>query len=276
MKCCKILWKGCDIMNYNEFLDEVKALRSPATYDNYRYALAKFKNPTKANILKYISESKDSSTTKKNRLRILGIALRWYNKMDKGIERIIKGYRENVPIEPCPTDEQIEAAWNNLGSHRDKAMFALMAYAGLRIGEVQKLDRSDVDMEHEQLIVRNTKGKRDAIIPLVNQRLRGELYAWMTESDNRWKALFVTENGRMSLKYLKNKFHDIFHDIGFPYHAHSLRRYYANCLANAGVPLQDMAICMRHAKVETTMRYLNLNQQNVKAALQRTWAEHTA
>lgn len=263
-------------MDYNDFLEEVKTLRSPATYNNYRYALMKFKNPTRANVLKYINESKDSPTTKKNRLRILGIALRWYNRMDKPIERIIKGYRENVPIEPCPTDEQIEAAWNNLGSHRDKAMFALMAYAGLRIGEVQKLDRADVDLAHDQLTVRNTKGKRDAIIPLVHERLRSELYAWMTESDGRWKALFVGEDGRLSLGYLKNKFHDLFRDLGFRFHAHSLRRYYANCLCNAGVPLQDMAICMRHAKVETTMRYLNLNQQNVKAALQRTWAGHTA
>ena len=45
---------------------------------------------------------------------------------------------------------------------------------------------------------------------------------------------------------------------------------------NAGVPLQDMSLAMSHANVSTTMRYLNIGQQNVVAALQRTLAGVTA
>lgn len=263
-------------MDYSEFLAEVKVLRSKATYEGYCAALKHFPNPTKENILKFIESDKYSSSTKKERLRVLAAALRWYNKMDRGIERVIKGYRENKTVEPCPTKEQVELAWNQLGNNRDRAMFALMAYNGLRIGEVYNLDRSDVDIEHHILVVRGTKGKRDAIIPLVHPRVQKYLYAWMTESDARNKALFVGPNGRLSYGYLKHKFQDVFRGIGMEFHAHSLRRFFANSMYSEGASLQDMCMAMRHANVSTTMRYLNIGQQNVIATLQRTFAGATA
>lgn len=270
-------------MDYTEFLEETKVMRTKATYDNYRFALEKFPNPTKASILKYIAESDDSSSTKKNRLRILRLALNYYGALTKDIERIIKGFRENVTVEPCPTDDEVEAAWNTIATHRDRAMFALMAYNGLRIGEVYSLDRSDVDREHNTVTVRGTKGKHDAIIPLIHERVRKNLYAWLDESSRRSKALFTGPNGRLSYGYLKKYFRKIFVDAGCvdkkgrpKFHAHSLRRYYANSLYNSGVPVQDMCMAMRHSKIDTTMRYLNIGQQNIVAALQRTWKGHTA
>ena len=263
-------------MDYSEFLAEVKVLRSKATYEGYKAALKHFPNPTKENIMKYIENPKFSSSTKKEPHRLLGTGLRWYNKMDRGIERLIKVYRANKTVEPCPTNEQVELAWNQLGNNRDRAMFALMAYNGLRIGEVHALDRADVDIEHNILIVRGTKGKHDAIIPLIHPRVQKYLYAWMTERHDNYKALFIGPNGRLSYGFLKVKFHELFRDLGMEFHAHSLRRYYANSMYNAGVPLQDMSVAMRHANVSTTMRYLNIGQQNVVAALQRTFAGATA
>lgn len=269
-------------MDYSEYLAEVKTLRSPATYEAYKAALKHFPNPTYKEVEKFIENPKYSSATKKHRLRILGMALRWYNeeglipRIDKGVRRLIKGYRENKTTEPCPTDEQVELAWDQLGNNRDRAMFALMAYNGLRIGEVYKLDRSDVDMEHNTVTLRGTKGKKDAIVPLVHERVRGYLYAWMTESDARNKALFTGPNGRLSCNYLKVKFHDVFHDLGMNFHAHSLRRYYANSMRNAGVSLENMCVAMRHSNVTTTMRYLNISQQDIVDSLKRTFAGATA
>lgn len=264
-------------MDYTAYLNEVRDLRTENTYENYKFALAKFPNPTPAAVRNYIRKSKDCSSTKKNRLRILKMALDYYGKLTKEMARIIKGYRENVSVEPCPTDEQVERAWNALATSRDRAMFALMAYNGLRIGEVNSLNRADVDREHDCLIVRGTKGKRDAIIPIIHERVKKNLYAWMNEDKSRDKALFTGPNGRLSYGYMKNMFRRVFLDAGFPeFHAHSLRRYYANSMYNAGVPVQDMMVSMRHASINTTMRYLNLGQQNVIAALQRTWQGHTA
>lgn len=54
------------------------------------------------------------------------------------------------------------------GPHRGPTyhlMFALMYALGLRVGEVTRLCRKDVDLEHQLLIIRKTKFAKDRLVP---------------------------------------------------------------------------------------------------------------
>lgn len=45
-------------------------------------------------------------------------------------------------------------------------LIGLLASSGLRSGEVVRLDRSDVDLTNEVLLVRKTKFRKDRLVPV--------------------------------------------------------------------------------------------------------------
>ena len=252
-------------MNYDEFLDEVRRTRSENTYESYCDALACFPECTKEEVLSYIAGDA-SDSTKKLRLTILRQALIFYGKLDRDFQRIIKGFKGNAKVQPCPTAADVEKLWSNLRSHRDKLIVALMAYNGLRVSEVVGIAMTDLGKH--SITLRNTKGKHDDIIPLVHPRVIEELSAYLKERKvSPW--LFVSKRGnQLAVETVKSMVRKEFRDNGMEFHCHSLRRYYANTLMNAGIPLEKMCKCMRHSNVTTTMKYLNISVADVKECLE--------
>lgn len=260
-------------MDYTDFLEETRKTRRLSTYNRYKASLRLFPQGTEDEIVDYIEKSSHSGVTKRNHLRILSTALKYNGALTKGIRRIISTFKPDEPIQECPTDEQVELVWNNLESDRDRAMFALMAYMGLRISEVHALNLGDIT-EDGRVIVRKSKGHRADVMPMVHVRVEQALTAYINgerrNTDDR--ALFTGYHGRLNQEYMKQIIKKEFTDNGLgQYHCHSLRRYFANSMYNHGVSLLDMQNCMRHASAETTRRYLNLGQQNRIEAMRKAF-----
>ena len=255
---------------WHDFLSDIRATKSENTYKNYRNALRYFKDGSLDEIKEFLGKNLADST-KKQVLKVLCVALEYNDMYDKAHRKLIKSYRPNVAIQECPTDKDIELVWSNLLTHRDRAMFALMAYNGLRVGEVVGLDMDDVLTGH-RLRLRNTKGKRDAIIPLVHPRVLSSLKAYLKERNSESPALFLNHRGmRMSSNGLAQFIRNEFHDNGLDFHAHSLRRYFANTLSKNGIPVQDIQVAMRHASITTTMRYLNIDEDKTRDILREVY-----
>jgi integrase/recombinase XerD len=209
-----------------------------------------------------------SDSSKKLYLTILNSALAYLGEDTKALARISKGYRANKPVEPCPTAEEVERIYNSLKSARDKTILGLMAYQGLRVSEVQGLTLESLVGEN-MLLLEHTKGKQDAIVNLVHHRLIGDMQRYLgTRPDVKDKHLFLTRYGKgMTLPGMKYAITKWCTDLGLEYHAHSFRRYFANTLSKAGVPLQTICAAMRHKSVKTTMTYLNIGSTDVADAL---------
>lgn len=255
---------------WRDFLDDVHATKSKNTYKNYRNALRYFKDGSLDEIKTFLGNNLADST-KKQTLRVLCVALEYNDMYDKAHKKLIKSYKPNVTIQECPTDKDVELVWSNLLTHRDRAMFALMAYNGLRVGEVVGLDMDDVLTGH-RLRLRNTKGKHDAIIPLVHPRVLSSLKAYIKERNSESSALFLNHRGmRMSCNGLAQFVRNEFHDNGLAFHAHSLRRYFANTLSRNGIPVQDIQVAMRHASITTTMGYLNIDEDKTRDILREVY-----
>jgi len=52
---------------------------------------------------------------------------------------------------------------------RDRALLELLYGTGIRRGECVRLDVTDVDLQQGRLLIRNTKGKRDRVVPLAGR-----------------------------------------------------------------------------------------------------------
>ena len=258
---------------WSDFLQEVKITKSKSTYELYTHALSHFKMGTSTEVLIFIEKTKLSDTSKKLYLGILGTALEYYGVTDRNVSRIIKGYKVNQPLEPCPTDSEIETIWSTLKTSRDRLIFSLMVYNGLRIGEIQFLTIDSV-MENNTILLEHTKGKQDCIITLVHPRCIESLAEYMEQrpSVKGERGLFLTKYKRqMTLKGMKYAVKKWCTDLGLPYHPHSFRRYFANTLNKGGIPLQTISAAMRHKNIKTTMGYLNIGQYDVASALEKVY-----
>ncbi len=257
-------------MNYTDFLEEIRQTKSVNTFKTYQRALGFFPEGTRQEAINVISSGL-ADTTKRLYLQVFRSALEWYGVNDRDITRVIKGYRAEEKVEPCPTPANVELLWKGLSKPRDKAIFALMCYNGLRVGEIASIKMQDVS--DDAILIRHTKGKQDAVIPLVHGRVRDALQSYIkvrqkTAGSGLSDVLFLTEGGKpLGIRDIQRFIQNECTMNGLDFHCHSFRRFFANTLKKAGVPIEDIQQCLRHKTITTTMKYLNFGEGTVKNTL---------
>ncbi len=137
-------------------------------------------------------------------------------------------------------------------------------WTGLRAGEQSRLKRSDVDIDHEVVVVRASKGHADEVLPLHPEAVRvlRETMATHNEdlvfsgwSPDRLNKHFQSAARRAGVK-----------DI----HWHDLRRTFCSRLAMSGVSMEQIQALARHATLAVTAeRYAHLSPAYLRGALQK-------
>jgi integrase/recombinase XerD len=100
------------------------------------------------------------------------------------------------------TKEDVETFMENLSqstsdnAKRDYAIAAVMAYAGLRVSEVIRLEKTDVDFEKGQMVVSSEKSKNQRTIA-VNNKILSALDAYQETDNVKSEYLFHDGNGDM-------------------------------------------------------------------------------
>jgi len=169
-----------------------------------------------------------------------------------------------------------------------QAMIGLAASTGLRIGEVARLDRSDVDLKTGILLIRCTKFKKDRYVPTHPSTLSVlQSYAAVRDSTYpkcRDPAFFVTTlETRFSRNTLRQSFREVAQraelrgPTGKGLSFHSLRHRFAvkRLVAwySAGIDVQAMlpalATYMGHVHYSYTAYYLTATAELLGLAAER-------
>src|SRR5690606_6498798 len=79
-------------------------------------------------------------------------------------------------------------------STRDRAVVELLYGAGLRVGELEALDRDDVDLSQGMVRVRRGKGGKERRVPM-GPHAAEALRAWLGTRDDASTALFLNARG---------------------------------------------------------------------------------
>ena len=170
------------------------------------------------------------------------------------------------PEPEIPTDEQVMALLDRQLARpsrsagiRDRAIMEVLAFGGLRIGELTALNIEDYS--HGALRVRSEKGEMERKIPLpafVQSDINEYIGHHRFQSGN---SLFTTPKGRMTYPYARKMIKDQATKAGVPWlHAHSLRHYCATTLAAADMNLKKVQIHLGHKSIRSTEAYANLRQ----------------
>ena len=167
------------------------------------------------------------------------------------------------------TDAELERLNRSCSSLRDLAILHFLRSTGCRISEATELNRDTVNLDALECVVHG-KGNKERKVYL-DEVAGMVLTEYLDSRKDNQPALFVglrrerlTPNGvRIMLKRLAEK-------AGVEHvHPHKFRRTLATNLTRHGMPIQEVAHILGHEKIDTTMKYVVLDNQVTKAQYRR-------
>ena len=137
---------------------------------------------------------------------------------------------------------------------------------GMRIGELEKLNKDDIDFVNGKAIVFGKGAKEREVYFNVKAQLALKKYLENRNDTN--EALFVglqSPYNRLKVSTYEKILRELGGRCGVHCHPHRFRRTCATILLNKGMPIQEVSKVLGHAKLETTLIYCEINQQSVAA-----------
>ena len=148
----------------------------------------------------------------------------------------------------------------NAECQRDIAIMAFLYSTAARIGEVVRLNKKDIDW--------GNKERRVYLTDDCAYHLRKYLE---TREDNN-HALFVSSkkpHTRLGKQAIQSMLRTLGQKTEIHAHPHKFRRTLLTDAGNRGIPLQEIQMYAGHQKPDTTMMYVTVSEENVKASFRR-------
>lgn len=145
---------------------------------------------------------------------------------------------------------------------KHRIILSLAYSAGLRSKELINLKLSDIDYERKTIHIRQSKYKKDRIVPLSNYIAKGLKKYISAEHPHEWLFNGKEADGKYSSKGLSWVMRETLKktNIQKNVNLHSLRHSYATHLLEEGVNIVVIKELLGHATIATTMIYLHVAQ----------------
>lgn len=222
---------------------------------------------------KYLSDYQEEHNCSKanidNIRRILSSFFAWLeeeNYILKSPVRRIHKIKTAKVVKATYTDEALEQMRDNCTSSRDLAMIDLLASTGMRVGELVRLNRNDIDFESRECIVFG-KGSKERPV-YFDARTKIHLKNYLDSRTDENPALFVSllkPYKRLQISGVEIRLRELGRKLGIPkVHPHKFRRTLATRAIDKGMPIEQVQHLLGHSKIDTTMEYAMVDQNNVK------------
>ena len=137
-------------------------------------------------------------------------------------------------------------------SRHHKLAFMLGFQSGLRVSEMVDLKPENVDLERKSIMIRNSKGGRDRVVPLPKHWRNDYIKMLPFKCGRRsLQKAFDSAAKRSGLKKIKPNMS-----------IHKLRHGFAKRLIDQGVPLNQVQLLMGHSAASTTSVYIHANPKD--------------
>jgi site-specific recombinase XerD len=171
-------------------------------------------------------------------------------------------------IKETYTDEALEIMRDNCCNVRDLAMIDLLASSGMRVGEMVALNRDDINFNERECVVFG-KGSKERIV-YFDARTKIHLQNYLESRTDTCSALFVSltaPHDRLQIGGVERRLRELGKRLNLPrVHPHKFRRTLATSAIDKGMPIEQVQQLLGHQKIDTTMHYAMVKQQNVKLA----------
>ncbi|SDM30706.1 integrase/recombinase XerD [Paenibacillus sp. OK060] len=240
----------------------------------------------KLHIMEFLNDKQATSDITRNRtlsaIRTFYTALMDFELASKNPAAEVKKSKTEKNKKPVYLEEEdlteslkyIDGRYRN----RNIAIFLLMAYCGLRVGEVHRLNLKDLKKTKGVIEVFG-KGRKWNEIPIPDVLLT---YLLEVEKERispysvREDAFFVSQKGRrLSIRQIQKLVNQTFEAFkknnpnvsDMKLSCHKLRHSFATMLLKNGIDIRVVKELMGHSSIETTMIYTHVNDEQKKMAM---------
>lgn len=220
------------------------------------------------------NEKQLSKVTIDNLRRIFSSFFSWLEDEDyitKSPVRRIHKVRTDTLIKEVLSDENMEILRDSCTEIRDIAMIDLLSSTGIRVGELVKMNRDDIDFQERQCVVFGKGNKEREVYFNARTKIHLKRYLETRIDDN--SALFVSLSSpytRLTISGVESRLRVLGKRANlFKVHPHKFRRTLATMAIDKGMPIEQVQKLLGHVKIDTTLHYAIVNQNNVKLAHRR-------
>lgn len=226
-------------------------------------------NDLRSYLTNYQNRNNCSKVTIDNVRRILSSFFSWLEDEDYIIKspiRRIHKIKTTKIIRETYTDETIEKLRDGCEEIRDLALIDFLSSTGVRVGELVRLNREDINFEERSCIVFGKGSKEREVYFDARTKLHLEKYLSLRKDNN--PALFVSllaPYNRLEISGVEIRLRKLGNDLELQrVHPHKFRRTMATKAIDKGMPIEQVQRLLGHAKIDTTLQYAMVNQNNVK------------
>lgn len=192
---------------------------------------------------------------------------------------------EIIPKNPCMnlkpvkyTDKErkafsaveIDALRHACKTAKERALIEMLISTGVRVSELTGMDVSDINMADLSVHVRHGKGRKERIT-YTTEVAKLHLQKYLLARRDTSSALFCSNSGtRISADSVRIALKKIGSRAGVDnVHPHRFRRTFATGLAARGMAVQEIQRLLGHTNINTTMRYICMDDTKVRASYQQ-------
>lgn len=220
-------------------------------------------------LTKYSDDGRVGKTTVDNIRRVISSFFSWLEEEDyiyKSPVRRIKKIRTSRVLKPVYSDEALELLRDSCKEIRDLAIIDLLSSTGIRVGELVQLNRRDIDFDARECVVHG-KGDKERRV-YFDARAKTHLLAYLELREDDTPALFVSLHRpfkRLEISGVEARLRKLGEDSGVRHvHPHKFRRTLATKAIDKGMPIEQVQVLLGHSKIDTTLCYAMVDQDNVK------------
>ena len=219
----------------------------------------------------YQQKKQSSKVTIDNIRRILSSFFSWLEDEDyilKSPARRIHRVKTVTTIKETYSDEALETMRDSCQELRDLAIIDLLASTGMRVGEMVRLNRSDIDFNERECVVFG-KGDKERLA-YFDARTKIHLQNYLASRTDSEPALFVTlkaPHKRLQIGGVETRLREMGERLNITkVHPHKFRRTLATMAIDKGMPIEQLQQLLGHQRIDTTLKYAMVKQSNVKIA----------
>ena len=222
----------------------------------------------------YQRRSGASKVTIDNIRRILSSFFSWLEDEDyiiKSPVRRIHKVKTCKTVKETYSDEALELMRDHSECIRDLTIIDILASTGMRVGELVRLNRDDIDFENRECIVLGKGNKQRKVYFDARTKIHLQAYLRTRCDDN--DALFVSLQkpyDRLQISGVEIRLRELGRRLDIhKVHPHKFRRTLATMAIDKGMPIEQVQQLLGHQSVDTTLQYAMVNQNNVKLSHRR-------
>ena len=165
---------------------------------------------------------------------------------------------------------EIDALRSACRNQKERALVEFLLSTGVRVSELASMQIQDIDTNTLTVHVRHGKGNKERIT-YMNQLAAKHLLAYLTGRKETGSMLFYNkDHNPLQTDGIRFILNTIAGRAGVDnVHPHRFRRTFATGLASRGMDIQEIQRLLGHADLNTTMKYVCLDDSRVKNSYQK-------